>query len=294
MKYAVGFVILFILLSCEKSIKIQPESQKPLLVVDGTIENGQRPIILLSTSITYFSTIDPEVLLSSIVKGAKVSISDGINSKQLKEYTESIGGIYNLTYYSSDTTSSNTDIIGETGKTYKLLIDYNNEQYSSSTTIPAIAKTIDSIWWKTAPHNDDTTKVVVMGRFTDPKGYGNYIRYFTKVNRESYLPGANSVFDDQLTDGTTYDFQIDQGIDRNVKISRDDYGYFKRGDTVTVKLANIDKATFDFFRTLEFAYESVGNPFSSPVKVISNISNGALGAFCGYGAQFRTIIIPPK
>jgi len=131
-----------------------------------------------------------------------------------------------------------------------------------------------------------------MGKFTDPKGYGNYLRYFTKVNSERYLPGALSVFDDDLTDGTTYDFQIDQGIDRNNRPKEDDYGYFKRGDTVTVKLANIDKGTYDFWRTLEFAYQSVGNPFSSPVKVLSNVSNGALGAFCGYGVQYKSIVIP--
>jgi len=41
-----------------------------------------------------------------------------------------------------------------------------------------------------------------------------------------------------------------------------------------------------------FNLQSVGNPFSSPGKVIGNISNNALGAFCGYAAQYRTLIIP--
>lgn len=294
MKFFPAFLILLFFTSCEKSVNIRPESQKPVLVVDGSIENGKRPFVLLSTSLDFFSKIDPEVLISSIVTDAKVTISDGVNTAELKGYKQSVGGLYNLTYYSSDTTNSATDVIGEIGKTYNLQIQYNGEQYTSVTTIPPVAKTIDSIWWKQAPHNDDTTKVVLMGRFTDPKGYGNYLRYFTKVNEGAYLPGAVSVFDDQLTDGTTYDFQVDQGINRNDKIERDDYGYFKRGDTVTVKLSNIDKATFDFYRTLEFAYQSVGNPFSNPIKVLGNISNGALGAFCGYGSQYRSLIIPPK
>lgn len=294
MKFLSAFLILLFFTSCEKSINIQPQSQKPLLVVDGMIENGQRPLILLSTSLDYFSKIDPQVLVASVVKDAKVTLSDGTNLKALKAYQQSIGGLYNLTYYSSDTASSATDVIGEIGKTYSLQIEYNNQKYASVTTIPPVAKTIDSIWWKPAPHSEDTTKVVLMGKFTDPKGYGNYLRYFTKINNNAYLPGAVSVFDDQLTDGTTYDFEIDQGINRNDKVERDDYGFFRRGDTVTVKLANIDKATFDFYRTLEFAYQSVGNPFSSPVKVLGNVTNGALGAFCGYGAQYKTIIIPPK
>ncbi|MBL0131278.1 MAG: DUF4249 family protein [Chitinophagaceae bacterium] len=54
----------------------------------------------------------------------------------------------------------------------------------------------------------------------------------------------------------------------------------------------MDKATYDFWRTMEYTYSTVGNPFSSPTKVISNIKGGGLGYFGGYAAQFRTIIIP--
>ena len=60
-----------------------------------------------------------------------------------------------------------------------------------------------------------------------------------------------------------------------------------RGDSVTVKLANIDKATYDFWRTMEYNYQSIGNPFSSPTVVMSNISNDALGYFGGYAAQYN-------
>jgi len=43
---------------------------------------------------------------------------------------------------------------------------------------------------------------------------------------------------------------------------------------------------------MEYTYSSVGNPFSSPITVIGNISNGALGYFGGYATQYRSIIIP--
>ncbi len=267
-------------------------SQKPLLVVDGTIEDGKPPYIVLSTSLDYFAKIDPKILIASNVKDAKVTLSDGVTAAELKEYKQPLGGNYYLVYYSSDTTDMASAITGQQGKTYTLQIEYNNEKYSSVTTIPVAAKTVDSVWWKQALDNSDTSKVVVMAKLTDPAGYGNYIRYFTKVNSEPYLPGALSVFDDQFTDGTTYEYPIDQGIDRNNPPRENDYGFFKRGDTIIAKLANIDKATFDFWRTLEYSYQSVGNPFSSPVKVLGNVSNGALGAFCGYGVQYKTIIIP--
>jgi hypothetical protein len=130
-----------------------------------------------------------------------------------------------------------------------------------------------------------------MVKATDPPGYGDYVRYFTKRNRGPFLPGFNSVFDDLFIDGTTYELQVEPGVDRNTKIKEDDR-FFNRGDTVTFKLSNIDKATYDFWRTMEFSYQSVGNPFSTPVKVLGNISNGALGYFGGYASQYRQIIIP--
>ena len=63
-------------------------------------------------------------------------------------------------------------------------------------------------------------------------------------------------------------------------------------DTVTLKLSNIDRTTYQFWLTMEFAYQSIGNPFASPNKVIGNISNGALGAFCGYASAYKTLAIP--
>ncbi len=64
--------------------------------------------------------------------------------------------------------------------------------------------------------------------------------------------------------------QVERGVDRNEDLP-EDYSFFDKGDTVTLKLCNIDKATFDFWRTMEFSYSSIGNPFSSPTKVMSNI-----------------------
>jgi hypothetical protein len=99
------------------------------------------------------------------------------------------------------------------------------------------------------------------------------------------------VFDDQVIDGQQYSVPVDKGFDKNTQFS-DSTSYFKRGDTVMIKLCNIDRQTYDFWRTSEFNFQSVGNPFSSPIRILSNISNDALGYFGGYGCQYRTIIIP--
>jgi hypothetical protein len=42
---------------------------------------------------------------------------------------------------------------------------------------------------------------------------------------------------------------------------------------------------------MEFSYQSIGNPFSSPTKVLGNVK-GALGYFGGYAVQYKSLVIP--
>ena len=280
-----------LLCGCEKNITIKLKSTEPKLVVEATIENGQPPVVILSQSLDYFSQISPSVLENSFVHGAAVYVSNGTLTHQLKEYKVSVSGGYNIYYYSIDSSNLATAFAGQLNSQYSLRIDWNGNEYTSATTIPKITKKIDSLFWQQAPGNNDSSKVALMIIATDPPGYGDYIRYFTKRNSEPFYPGLTSVFDDQIIDGTTYEVRIDRGVDRNSS-RPDDYMFFDKGDTITLKLCNIDKATFDFWRTMEYSYASIGNPFSSPTQVLSNIKGNALGYFGGYAAQYRTIIVP--
>ena len=294
MKTKSFFISLFVLTvftACEKAVSFNLDEVAPKLVVEGTIENGQRPVVYLSKSLNYFSKIDQSILANSFVHNAEVYVSNGTLTHKLKEYSVPIGGGNSFYYYSIDSANLATAFTGELNKEYSLHIDWEAKEYTANTKIPYITKRIDSLFWRQAPGNNPPQKVSLMVKVTDPPGYGDYIRYFTRRNREPFYPGLNSVFDDQIIDGTTYEVQVERGVDRNIS-NPEDYIFFNKGDTVTLKLCNIDKATFDFWRTMEFTYASVGNPFSSPTKVISNISNGGLGYFGGYAAQFRTLIIP--
>jgi hypothetical protein len=162
----------------------------------------------------------------------------------------------------------------------------------AQTTIPPMAKTLDSLYYEENVDDEDSSKVVLYGKFTDPPGFGNYIRFYTSVNNGPFFPGLNSVFDDQVIDGKSYSVQIEQGVDRNSEIDFEEYSYFHKGDEIRVKFCNIDKGVFDFWRTMEYSYSSIGNPFSSPTRVLGNVSNGALGYFGGYAVQYAFIYIP--
>jgi len=277
--------------ACEKSIDFNLDEAPPKLVVEATIESGEAPRVVLTQSLNYFGAVNPQQLLNSFVRDAEVFVSNGTLTHRLIEYSQPLGAGYFLYYYSTDSANLSTAFTGQEGQSYSLTIVSAGKEYTAQTTIPHFTKQIDSVWWKAPPPNVDSNNAIIMVKATDKPGYGDYVRYFTKRNAGGFLPGLNSVFDDLFIDGTSYEIQVEPGWNRSFEREEED-AFFKRGDTVVLKLSAIDKATYDFWRTMEYSYASVGNPFSTPVKIAGNISNNALGYFGGYASRYRTLIIP--
>lgn len=276
--------------ACEKEIKVDPQRSEDLLVVEGIIEQGSFPMVRLSRSLHYFSRITPQQLLESFVHHATITVSNGARTHQLREYsTDTTGGVA-LHFYTIDTASLQTAFVGEAGKSYTLRIEAEGKVLHAITTIPQPRLRLDSMWWKNAG-GSDTDRARILVKVTDPPERGNYVRYFTSRNNERFLPGLNSVFDDQVVNGTSFDVPLDPGLDKNRSVDFDDYGFFNKGDTVTLKFCNIDHSTYDFWRTADFAYTSTGNPFASPTRILGNVQ-GALGYWGGYSITYRTITIP--
>ncbi|MFT3704475.1 MAG: DUF4249 domain-containing protein [Agriterribacter sp.] len=284
------FLLLLIsfLSSCEKDIDIDLKNADAKLVVEATIETDQPPIVILSNSLDYYSSVSAEILEGSFVHNAEVYITRNDTIHQLREYTIDSNGV-KLSFYSLDI--SDPLLLGIPNTQYALKIVTGGKEYNATTTIPSVTKKIDSLFSKPVYESPDSTKVQVLVTATDPPGLGDYIRYYTKTNSDVFFPPYNSVYEDAIIDGTTYTLPIQKGVNKNMDWVEDDL-FFHKGDTVTVKTCNIDKATFDFCRTYEFALQSTGNPFSNPTKVTGNISNGALGYFGGYAPQFNTVIVP--
>lgn len=290
MKKLVLFLVVVTLVSCEKNIDFNLDQADPVLVVDAQIENDQPPLVVLTKSFSYFDTLSPQLLSAAFVHNAQVFLSNGTLTHQLKEYEYPLIPGFSAYYYSIDSSNLATAFTGSLGGNYTLKIVSEGKEYLASTQISGSSNFPDSVWFTRAPQSPDTLKRVMYVKATDPPGRGNYYRYFTKVNSGRFLASEN-VFDDQVIDGTTYTLQFPPGFDRNDPPSRDD-NFFMKGDTVTLKFCSINKASYDFWNTWEFAFQSIGNPFAQPNKVLGNISNGALGAFCGYAAGYRTYIAP--
>lgn len=289
-RYIFHLLLLVLLYSCDKPVNFDLDRVEPKLVVEASIENGEAPVVVLSRSLNFFSQISPELLDQSFVKGASVFVSNGTKTHQLKEYVIPAGGGLSFRFYSNDTLQQATAFTGALKEAYTLRIVVDGREYTAQTTIPDTTRRVDSIWWRPVP-NTTKNEVQILVRATDKPGFGDYIRYYTRRNSQPYYPPFNSVFDDLVIDGTTYQIPVEPGFNRNIEFDEDAY-FFRRGDTIGLKLSNIDKATYDFWRTMEYNFGAIGNPFSTPVKVQGNISGGALGYFGGYAAQYRTLVIP--
>jgi hypothetical protein len=281
--------------SCEKDVAFDLGTAAEKVVVDGSIETGLPPYVLLSKSIGFFSAIDYSTLGGSFLHDAAITVSDGTRSVVLREYEARLGNIPVYFYSVDSADASALTFRGVEGRSYTLRIEYAGKVYESVTSIP-VPKALDSLWAVAPPPGempeDHPNSMQVFARYTDPDTFGNRARYFTRRNDQAFLSPYYSVNDDAIINGTTIDFQLIAGSNRMDTFNRQTFGYFYKGDTVVIKWCSIDKGVFDFWRTLEFSYGSTGNPFASPVSVTSNISNGALGVWAGYGATFDTLIIP--
>lgn len=288
-------MVCILFFSCEKEVSLNLRNGQSKIVVDGQIENGSYPIVILTKSIGYFSTIDLTVLENSFVHGAVVKVSDGVDTITLREYSIDTG-INNLNkfyLYTIDTSQPLAfNFKGKTEHEYYLSIAYDGKLYESETKIPNV-RGIDSIWFRKSEGNPKiTTGARMYVKFTDPDTLGNYLRYFTRRNNELFYPGINSVYEDDIVNGATIDsLNLPAGYSRAKEPNLDSLGLFFLGDTITLRWTAIDRNAFEFFRTFEYATGTVGNPFAAPVNVLSNIRGGALGVWVGYGSQYTTRVL---
>lgn len=294
---AISITVLFslILFSCEKEVHINLGTSPSAPVVQGAIENGLPPYVFLTSTIGFFSTIDLAKVEASFLHGAVIKVSEGTKTITLREYSFDTGKNGNKFYvYSVDTTLPFTDgMIGEPGKIYNLTITYDGKTYTSSTKIPNL-KGIDTMWFdvpifKRSTTPDSAKQIFV--NFSDPDTLGNYARYFTRRNNEQFI--ASEQYDDQVVNGKKLtQIPLYGGLVRNKDMNEDSLRFFFPGERVTVKWCQIDKGVYNFWNTFAFAQNAQGNPFSSPINVQSNITNGALGVWAGYGSDTITVVVP--
>ncbi len=277
-------VLLLLLNSCEKEVQLDIGEGTGKLVVEGLIETGMPPTVLLSRSFGFLEPIDPGTMSENLISGARVTVSHGEETMVLKEWAKG--------FYSVDTSAAAPYFVGENGKFYDLRIEWEGQVYEARTKIPHPV-ILDSVYSTLPlfPPKDNPMARQIGIRFKDPDTLGNFWRYYTRINQGPLLPPTNSVISDEYSNGTWVESSLVLGTDRSRSVGLDSLGFAHVGDTVTLKWATIDRNTYDFWHSFEFSLATLGSPFASPIQVKSNLSNGALGIWGGYGTVYRTILI---
>lgn len=283
------FICLLILPACEKNITVNIPTVGSEIVVEGYVETGKNPYLVLSNTLPFFGSVNTLNLFQYTIKDAIVTVNNGSQTDTLRDP-------FNLGVYFT------TSMVGEAGKSYSLRVVVNGKTITATTYIPYLVK-LDSVWFKVDGTRDSLG--YAWAHLTDPDSLGNCYRWFTRrINRYNYgadsgkekdstfVTPRGSVFEDKFINGKSFDFGYDRGSFPNSQKdddNNDERGFYKRGDTIVIKFCTIDRAHFEFWRSEETQVGNNGNPFGSPAPVISNIQGG-LGVWGGYNASYDTII----
>jgi hypothetical protein len=281
---------LLLLSACTEEINVKlPQSDKKI-VIEGEIENGKPAQVLITRTISLFSSVSSTSPSDFYVLDAKVYVSNGIITDTLSlaiDSSSSLGLIY-----------KGSSIIGVPGQHYSLrVVASDGKVYNATTSIP-YPVALDSVWWKAQPPQD--TLGFANAHLSEVPGLGNNYRWQAKRPKDRrFIAQAGSTFDDKLIDGKSFDFAYAKGYDPTDPVNtqeadpRGERFYYRKSDTIYIRFCTIDRASKDFYVTFESALQSNGNPFASPTTILGNIDNDALGVWAGMGATYDTIMPTP-
>ena len=267
-KYAHILLLAFLVISaCSKT----EEVGRSQLVVEGWIENGQHPIVMVSESIGIATDreMDTKGILDHIAKWAKVSISDGTR-------TEILTGIPDPEYFPPYIfTTSN--ITGEVGKSYTLKVEYKDYKMEATTRIPDPVP-IEKVYVQSV--TDTTASLRVC--FTDPPQTGQYYKIFTRTEGKDshYHPSAFTNVSDESLDG--YSEMFIYSTQRLMDFV--DFPNIHVGDVLWIKLCTMERPGYLYWNNFEIMLASNMLNMFYENDLESNME-GALGYWTGYGVD---------
>jgi hypothetical protein len=290
--------------SCTKIVDVELPSSEPLMVVEGTIRNGEPPLVILSKSQGYFDPVG-DVSEGFYLGGAEVTVSangvpyilDEICTQDLSpDILEMLGGTLGIdplflaenplcAYTSFDEPA----LIGAPGVTYDLHVLYDTLELTSSSKIENLVP-IDSTAFVIPLTAPSDSMGFISTSYTDPDTLGNCYRWASRrVGVDpSFIYPIGSAWDDSFANGIPFSVTVFRYSEDFSEEPEGETGFWKTGDTVLVRFESIDRAAFSAVSTFEAAASAQGNPFAPPTNVITNIEGG-LGWWIAYSTSVDTV-----
>jgi len=279
--FIIILVMSFLITSCEK--EYIPNKIKQTIVVEGWIENGEFPIVILTKTLPVSEEFqDVNELENLLIRWAKVTVSDGTNSVVLT-------GRYDKTYFPPYVYTT-SHLKGEVGKTYSLKVEYNNNVVTAQTTIPA-PPIIDRYIIERKSGANYLYKIKAC--FRDNPNEKNYYQFFTKVGNDTnhYIASVLGSINDEMIQ-ESFEFPVNRGI--TIRDYKSYNPYFKEDEEVSVKFAQVDETSYRFWDAYTKALSLNDNMFLSPSTSLPTNICGGTGYWCGYGAVNTPFIIGSK
>lgn len=270
------FIIAISFISCKKQENLNEFEQK--FIVNGYIESGKPAYVNIMLNMPFYAPVNSEQLEKSIIRYAKVTVSDGEKSEILTGYYKN--GEFPYFYYKGNT------LLGEVGKKYFLEISYGGYMLTAETDIPSPVA-LNKIWFIEKPDSKQQLSI----SFTDDANAKNYYKIYTKTQNESdFVRCLVSNHDDKYFNGKVVELQLNRGKQSN---TQHNWGpYFLKGDTVLVRFATMNQHAFDFWQSYENEVVNASNPLmGSSLSLKGNINGQGNGIWCGYGVNYYQVIL---
>ena len=318
-KYLLYLFIISFLFSCRKEISLDFPPIPEKIVVQGSIEPGFPPYVILTRNQGYFETIDSSTYNNLFISDAEITVFKLDDN----EITDSIELSLQFDTIPIYTNLGCPEYFSQEGYRYNLQIKWNDELITSTTTIP-YSTPLDSIWIEeTEDINDNKYKCEINAKYTDPDSMGNNILIRSKrvehwniVDTLTTPPTLSNEKDnslllvdcgpDVLINGESFETYFPRPSEQGgfPSGSYRTFKYKKYQDTTTlgqdsilmpedlvlIKFCQVDLAAMKFWRGVVRNSTSGGNPFAEPMNLSSNI-NGGLGSWTGYGTRYYLVPI---
>ncbi|WP_242499218.1 DUF4249 domain-containing protein [Flavobacterium sp. 140616W15] len=283
MKKYILFLLMIVVWSCNDDIFSDGIKLESKLAVEGWIEEGDGPQVILSRTIPINDVVDSTNVLNHVIRSAKITVSDGETTEVLRVKKDN-DRIPPFIYFGSE-------IIGKAGKTYTLKIEYLNRIVEATTSIPNTVPIASAIYEK--KNVADTTGYIFI-KFDDPVNEKNYYQIATKVDKKEpiFVPAFYGNLDDDNFDSHSVSMQVNRG---RLFFPKSKFTpYFTDGDLIFVKLRTMNKEVFNFWNSWQNEIVNSKNPiYPSNTSLKSNIKGG-VGIWAGYGQSTVQVKTVPK
>lgn len=295
--YIISLLIIFIATSCIDKINLDPVDSPKLLVVDGSISNGEGPYDITLSYTSGYNT-DPNYYQPN----------EPVNNAIVKIHNYSTFGVTSLKLTEDGVYTTNSGFQPQIDQKYFLEITIGDKVYESSVETIDKAPSIDSIFYEKIENSSDVGLYINLKDNSTPNEYyqwiwDGYYQLLTSPPIEPdtfdccnvcYVPAKSTkinILSDRLINGSSLNKFLVESIPVVGQVGPTDF-------LINVMQLKISEQYYDYLSLLKTQINSDGGLFDPlPFRLVGNIKNindndeVVLGYFSVFGVSNKHIKI---